>query len=84
MKDTAIPLSGAGKPTGKTITSIQNYYGKKIRSNSDELYAMKKAVSANLWHLTTTTVNIVISQKIVGALINNLITKLIKVIMFPI
>ena len=42
-KGTATPLSGAGKLTEKTINSLKNYYGKAIRSNSNELYAMKKA-----------------------------------------
>ena len=49
-KGTATPLSGAGKLTEKTINSLKNYYGKAIRSNSNELYAMKKAVGAFLWH----------------------------------
>ena len=49
-KGTATPLSGAGKLTEKTINSLKNYYGKAIRSNSNELYAMKKAVGAVLWH----------------------------------
>ena len=49
-KGTATPLSGAGKLTEKTINSLKNYYGKASRSNSNELYAMKKAVGAVLWH----------------------------------
>ena len=47
-KGTATPLSGADKLTEKTINSLKNYYGKVIRSNSNELYAMKKAVGAIL------------------------------------
>ena len=39
-KGTATALSGAGKLTEKTINSMQNYYGKAIRSNSNELYTM--------------------------------------------
>ena len=33
----ATPLSGASKLTEETINSMQNYYGKAIRSNSNEL-----------------------------------------------
>ena len=35
-------------------------------------------------NLTTMTIDIFIAQKIVGALLNNLIIKLIKMIIFPI
>ena len=51
-KDTATPLQGAGKLTEKTINLMQNCYGKEIRSNSNELYAIRKAVGASLWHCT--------------------------------
>ena len=50
-KGTATSLSGADKPTEKTINLKQNYYGKAIRSNSNEPNAMKKAVGAILWQI---------------------------------
>ena len=51
-KGTATSLSGKGKLTEKTINSMQNYYGMAIRGNKNDLYAMKKAASAILWHCT--------------------------------
>ena len=45
-------LSGKGKLTEKVINSLQNYYGIAIRSNPDQLYAMKRSVGAILWHCT--------------------------------
>ena len=51
-KGTATSLSGAGKLTVRTINSMQNYYGKAIRSNSNPTYAMKKPVGSILWHCT--------------------------------
>ena len=51
-KGTATSLSGAGKLTEKTINSMQNYYGKAIRSNSNEIYEMKKVSGVILWHCT--------------------------------
>lgn len=47
-KGTATPLSGTGKLTGKTISSMQTYYGKAIRSNSNEFYVLAN----ELWHCT--------------------------------
>ena len=46
------PLSGRGKLTDKVINSLQNYFGLAIRQNSGNLYAMKKAIGAVLWHST--------------------------------
>ena len=51
-KGTATPLSGKGKLTEKVINSLQNFYGIAIRQNSGNLYEMKKAVGAILWHCT--------------------------------
>ena len=51
-KGTATPLSGKGKCTEKVINSLQNFYGIAIIQNSDNLYEMKKAVGAILWHCT--------------------------------
>ena len=51
-KGTSQPLSGRGKFTEKVINSMQNFYGLAIRSNKDNLYAMKKAVYAILFHFT--------------------------------
>ena len=45
-------LSGRGKLTDKVINSMQNFYGMAIRENRGELYQMKKAVGAILWHCT--------------------------------
>ena len=47
-----MPLSGKGKLTEKVINSMQNYYGLAIRENKNDLYGMKKAVWAILWHCT--------------------------------
>ena len=51
-KGAATPLSGKGKLTEKVINSLQNFYGIAIRQNSGNLYEMKKAVGAILWHCT--------------------------------
>ncbi|XP_057293982.1 uncharacterized protein LOC130622537 [Hydractinia symbiolongicarpus] len=51
-KGTDTPLAGKGKLTEKTINSMQNYYGNAIRSNTDNLYGMKKAVYAILFYYT--------------------------------
>ena len=51
-KGTATPISGRGKLTEKTINSMQNFYGIAIRENTHDLYNMKKAVGAILWHCT--------------------------------
>ena len=51
-KGTKTPLSGRGNLTEKCINSMQNYYGMAIRQNVNNLYAMKKAVYAILFHFT--------------------------------
>lgn len=51
-KGTKTPLSGRGKLTDKCINSMQNYYGMAIRRNITNLYAMKKAVFAIMFHFT--------------------------------
>ena len=51
-KGTATPLSGRGKLTESIINSLQNFYGKAIRENTNKLYLMKKSVGAILWHCT--------------------------------
>lgn len=51
-KGTKTPLSGKGKLTNKCIDSMQNYYGMAIRNYIGNLYAMKKAVYAILFHFT--------------------------------
>lgn len=51
-KGTKKPISGRGKLTENVINSMQNYYGMAIRNNCSNLYAMKKAVGAILWHCT--------------------------------
>ena len=51
-KNTKTPLSGRGKLTDKVINSLQNYCGMAIRQNKGDLYKMKKAVGAVLWHCT--------------------------------
>ena len=51
-KNTKTPLSGRGKLTDKVSNSLQNYYGMAIRQNKGDLYKMKKAVGAVLWHCT--------------------------------
>ena len=47
-----IKLSGKGKLTDTMINSMQNYYGMAIRGNIGNLYAMKKAIGAVLFHCT--------------------------------
>ena len=49
-KRVATPLSGKGKLTEKVINSLQNFYEIAIRQNSSNLYEMKKAVCAILFH----------------------------------
>ena len=51
-KGTKTPLSGRGKLTEKCINSMQNCDGLAIRSNVGNLYTMKKAVYAILFHFT--------------------------------
>ena len=49
-KGTKTPISGAKKLTEKIINSMQNFYGLAIRQNQDNIYEMKKAVGAILFH----------------------------------
>ena len=43
-------IAGRGRLTDKCINTLQNYYGMAIRQNKDDLYGMKKAVGAILFH----------------------------------
>ena len=43
-------ISGKGRLTDKAINTLQNYYGMAIRHNTGDLYGMKKAVAAVLFH----------------------------------
>eukprot|EP00112_Aurelia_sp_Birch-Aquarium-sp1_P019844 Seg4999.1 transcript_id=Seg4999.1/GoldUCD/mRNA.D3Y31 product="hypothetical protein" protein_id=Seg4999.1/GoldUCD/D3Y31 len=43
-------ISGKNRLTKKTINTIQNYYGMAIRQNLDNVYTMKKAIFAILFH----------------------------------
>ena len=52
QKNSPTPLSGRGKLTDKVINSLQNFYGIVIRENQGQLYKMKKAVGAILYHCT--------------------------------
>lgn len=45
-------MSGRGRLTEKVIDSIQNYYGRAIRDNIDNIYAIKKAIWAIHFHCT--------------------------------
>ena len=54
-KGTDAPLHGRNKLTLSVINSMQNFYGLAIRNNTENLYAMKKAVSAILFHCTNFT-----------------------------
>ena len=53
-KGTKIPISGKGKLTEKLINSMQNFYGMTIKTTSQkgDLYQMKKAIYAILFHFT--------------------------------
>ena len=54
-KGTETPIGGRGQLHEKAINSMQNYYGLAIRQNLDNVYAMKKAIGAILWHCTIFT-----------------------------
>ena len=43
-------ISGKNRLTKKVINTIQNYYGMAIRQNLNNIYAMKKAIIAILFH----------------------------------
>ena len=51
-KNSKTPLSGRGKLTDKIVNAMQNYFGLAIRQNQGNLYGMKKAIGAILWHCT--------------------------------
>ena len=51
-KGTDKPLHGKGNLTNSAIDSMQSYYGIAIRNNTNNIYAMKKAIGAVLWHST--------------------------------
>ena len=50
-------LGGRGKLTKRAIDRLQNYYGIAIRSNSNNLPAMQKAVRASLFHVASSETN---------------------------
>ena len=50
-------IAGKGRLTDKIINTIQNYYGLAIRQNVGNLYGMKKAVGAILYHLSENSDN---------------------------
>ena len=43
-------ITGKGRLTDKCINTMQNYFGIAIRQNKENLYAMKKATGAVLYH----------------------------------
>ncbi|KAK8779482.1 hypothetical protein V5799_019176 [Amblyomma americanum] len=47
-------LGGRGKLTQEKIKKITNYYGYALRSNSNDVPGMKRAVEATLLHMTST------------------------------
>ncbi|KAK8784549.1 hypothetical protein V5799_009084, partial [Amblyomma americanum] len=47
-------LGGRGKLAQEKIKKITNYYGYALRSNSNDVPGMKKAVEATLLHMTST------------------------------
>ncbi|KAH7939541.1 hypothetical protein HPB52_013659 [Rhipicephalus sanguineus] len=47
-------LGGRGKLTQEKIKKIANYYGYALRSNINDVPAMKRAVEATLLHMTST------------------------------
>ena len=50
MLDDKKRLTGPGRLTDRVINTLQNYYGMVIRSNSGDLYQMKKGVASILFH----------------------------------
>ena len=46
------PLTGRGRLTDVAINTLQNFFGMAIRQNAGNLYPMKKAVAAVLFHCT--------------------------------
>ena len=45
-------VSGTGRLSDKNINLLQNYYGMAIRQNTDNIYKMKMAIGATLYHCT--------------------------------
>ena len=43
-------ISGKGRLTDKAINALQNYYGMAKKQNTNDLYLMKKAIGAVLYH----------------------------------
>lgn len=48
------PLGGKGRLTGDLVNKLSSYYGWAIKSHSDDLEAMEKAVMATYHHVTST------------------------------
>ena len=46
-------LAGKGKLTQEKITKIQNYYGRAIKDNANDVEVMKKRIFAILFHLSS-------------------------------
>ena len=51
-------IAGIGRLSDKNINLLQNYYGMAIRQNNDNIYQMKKAIGATLYHCTALEENI--------------------------
>ena len=43
-------IMGKGRLSDKSINTLQNYFGMAIRQNASNLYVMKKAIGAVLYH----------------------------------
>ena len=43
-------FSGTGRCTNKVMNTLQNYHGMVVRSNTGNLFAMKKGIAAILFH----------------------------------
>ena len=56
-KTTRKGLGGKGKFTNAIIDKLQAYYGIAIRSNSNNLSGMKKAIHASLFHVASSSSN---------------------------
>ena len=50
-------LSGKGKLTQEKITKIQNYYGRAIKDNANDVELLKKRIFAILFHLSSSDSN---------------------------
>ena len=47
-------ITGKGKLTNQMIIKIQNYYGRAIKDNAEDVSLMKRRIFAILFHLTST------------------------------